>query len=76
MVSHLPAEGIETHTGGGTPAWGESYDSGSGMYRGGAVYSFMTHFPGIYHIEITAYDVRGGKNSARFILDMQPWWAL
>jgi len=76
MVSHLPTEGIETHTGGGTPAWGESYDSGSGMYRGGAVYSFMTHFPGIYHIEITAYDVRGGKSSARFILDVQPWWSL
>ncbi len=75
-VSHLMAEGIETHTGGVITAWGESYDSGSGMYRGGAVYFFMTHFPGIYHIEITAYDVRGGKNSARFILDVQPWWSL
>ena len=76
MISHLPSEGIETHTGGETPTWGESYDSGSGMYRGGAIYSFMTHFPGIYHIEIIAYDLRGGKNSTRFILEVHPWWSL
>ncbi|MGA1875506.1 MAG: hypothetical protein ACMUIA_07850 [bacterium] len=74
MVSHLLSEGIETHTS-EYPGWGESPSSAYGIYRGGAMYTFTTYFPGIYHVEITAYDIRGGYCTARFILDVQPWWS-
>ncbi len=42
----------------------------------GAVFSFFTHFPGQYLINITAYDDRGGLTDQSFLLDVQPWWSL
>jgi hypothetical protein len=47
-----------------------------GRYVSGAVYTFTSHFPGIYHIQITAYDIRGGYTIAEFVLDVQPWWSI
>jgi len=47
-----------------------------GRYVSGAIFHFVSYFPGTYHIVITAYDIRGGYCTAEFILDVQPWWAL
>ncbi|MBN2372214.1 hypothetical protein JXL19_00295 [bacterium] len=47
-----------------------------GRYVSGAVYTFTTHYPGRYFIEIIAYDIRGGYCIVSFLLDIQPWWAI
>lgn len=47
-----------------------------GRYVSGAIFHFVSPFPGTYHVIITAYDLRGGYCTAEFILDVQPWWAL
>ncbi|MGA1863493.1 MAG: hypothetical protein ACMUHX_00360 [bacterium] len=47
-----------------------------GRYVSGAIYSFTSHFPGTYLIQITAYDIRGGYSIAEFVLNVQPWWSI
>ncbi len=73
-VTPLPPYALETHTE-DKSAWGQDVLSAFGTYRGGALYTYLTHYPGVYHIEITAYDIRGGASRTQFILDVQPWWA-
>ncbi|MEW5803867.1 MAG: hypothetical protein AB1847_17370 [bacterium] len=73
MITQLPKEGVENQLNADGSLNGRS---AYGMYRGGAVFSFLTYFPGLYQVQITAYDSRGGWNTAQFTLDVQPWWSL
>lgn len=73
-ITHLPEEGRETHTD-NDEGWGEEADSLYGMYRSGAIYSFFTYFPGIYNVEIIAYDRYGANAGTSFVLDVQPSWS-
>jgi hypothetical protein len=41
----------------------------------GAVFSFLTNFPGQYMVKIMAYDDRGGLVEQSFLMDVQPWWS-
>jgi len=43
--------------------------------RQGAVFNFLTNFPGQYVVKIIAYDERGGLADQTFLLDVQPWWS-
>ncbi|MEW5802832.1 MAG: hypothetical protein AB1847_12100 [bacterium] len=40
-----------------------------------AYWTFQTNFPGLYWVEITAFDQRGGWATSRFPVDVQPWWS-
>ncbi|MEW6382029.1 MAG: hypothetical protein AB1611_20835 [bacterium] len=40
-----------------------------------AYWTFQTNFPGLYRVEITAFDQRGGLATSRFLVDVQPWWS-
>lgn len=73
MVTQLTPEGIDTQLNADNSLSGQA---AYGIYRGGAVYSFLTYFPGEYLVQITAYDSRGGYNTATLVLDVQPWWSL
>ncbi|MCL6582019.1 MAG: hypothetical protein K6U11_00125 [bacterium] len=73
MVTELPPEGIAKQLNADQSLSGQST---YGRYRNGVVYSFLTYFPGIYNVQITAYDPRGGWSTATFVLDVQPWWSL
>jgi len=51
------------------------YSSNIGAISEDGVFSFLTYFPGQYQVVITAYDNRGGMDTLKFLLIVQPWWA-
>ncbi|MGA1845338.1 MAG: hypothetical protein ACMUIS_12310 [bacterium] len=42
----------------------------------GCVFSFFSHFPGQYLVNILAFDIRGLATEETFLLDVQPWWSI
>ncbi|MBN2373377.1 hypothetical protein JXL19_06305 [bacterium] len=42
----------------------------------GCVFNFFTHFPGLYIVNIVAFDIRGAFTEETFLMDVQPWWSL
>ncbi|MCL6583932.1 MAG: hypothetical protein K6U11_09875 [bacterium] len=46
---------------------------GDGVPR--AFWTFQTNFPGLYWVQITAFDQRGGWAVSEFPIDVQPWWS-
>ncbi len=40
------------------------------------VYTFQSMFPGYYHVQVIAYDIRGGATSTEFVIHVKPWWSL
>ncbi|MEW6382215.1 MAG: hypothetical protein AB1611_21845 [bacterium] len=73
MVTELSGKGIQDQLNADQSLSGEA---AYGLYRGGAVFSFLTYFPGLYQVQITAYDTHGAWSTAHFTLDVQPWWSL
>ena len=49
-----------------------SYSRGHDGYY---IWRFLTHFPGLYKVEIIFYDVHGGYSSMEFQVDVEPWWS-
>jgi hypothetical protein len=43
--------------------------------NGDFMWTFYTHFPGFYPVEIVAYDIRGGYAVVRIDLEVTPWWS-
>ena len=52
------------------------YSCNIGAVSDGGVFTFHTHFPGEYLIQITGYDQLGGYATQEFILKVSPWWSL
>ena len=43
--------------------------------RGNFIWTFQTNFPGLYHVEILFYDIRGGYAILEFPVEVKPWWS-
>ena len=43
--------------------------------NGDFYWHLYTHFPGLYKIEIVAFDIRGGYAIITIDLDVRPWWS-
>ena len=41
---------------------------------GSFIWKFQTNFPGLYHVEIIFYDIRGNYAITEFQINVDPWW--
>jgi len=42
---------------------------------GAFIWTFQSNFPGIYHVEVFIYDIRGGYAILWFPVYIKPWWS-
>ena len=47
-----------------------------GSVGNNGVYTFQSMYPGDYHVQIIAYDIRGGSTSTEFVIQVKFWWSL
>ena len=52
------------------------YSCNIGSVGENGIWTFQSHFPGYYLVQVTAYDIRGGFATTEFVLHVLPWWSL